>query len=296
MCRALREHFNYDYAYNYFFNPEKIKGLAYKPMNEELLNATLDKYRKTNHWQNVNTENSLPANTHFMDDFSGNAENSKPAGWFFNSRGKHSLIKTIKNQPGKWVQLGVYNDFFPTTLRKPIPENFSLEFDVATDEFNVRTGGAVRLYLSSFPLIADGREDKGKARTSITIDITAGNEADYNNNNYSGEAKIKLESNPEVYGEFTYSLREFTNKKNKVHIILTKKGEELKLLVNGKQAAINKDFKAEHGYDCKNCKMPAGTKFNTLTFQNRTNDWNPKGSTDDERVDVYISNVKITKE
>lgn len=46
MCRAMRQHFNYEYAYTYFFAPEKIKGIAYKPANEELLKTTLDQYNR----------------------------------------------------------------------------------------------------------------------------------------------------------------------------------------------------------------------------------------------------------
>lgn len=38
---AVTQNLNYDYIYNHFFNPEKVKGIAYKPANEEQLNAWL---------------------------------------------------------------------------------------------------------------------------------------------------------------------------------------------------------------------------------------------------------------
>ena len=48
MYTAITENINYDYIYNYFFDPEKIKGITYKPANEEQLNARLTAYRNKN--------------------------------------------------------------------------------------------------------------------------------------------------------------------------------------------------------------------------------------------------------
>ena len=99
MYMAIIENFNYDYAYDYFFSPEKVKGKPYKPANEEQLNARLDGYRKTSFVQKKTPINTLPANVYFMDDFAGNADGSKPAGWFFSTYGKHSQVTTLKNYP-----------------------------------------------------------------------------------------------------------------------------------------------------------------------------------------------------
>ena len=46
MYRSLTENINYDYIYKYFFDPEKVKGIPYRPANEDQLNARLDAYRK----------------------------------------------------------------------------------------------------------------------------------------------------------------------------------------------------------------------------------------------------------
>jgi hypothetical protein len=291
--RALTEHFNYDYAYDYFFDPEKVKGKPYKPMNEDLLMATLESYRKKSKPNKTTTQVSLPANVHFMDDFMGNSDGNKPAGWFFRSNGKSSAVATVEGKPGKWFQLGYNNPVSPTSLKKPLPENFSLEFDVMTSAFTSRTGGSVRLYLSSYPLKTDGVEDKKAAATVLKFNIISGNEANYSSN-YMGNVQIDLQNYPasysgypEVGGRLNYELREFTNVKDQVHVTVSKKGTDLAFFINGKKIATNDEFKTARGKPCIDCKLPTDTNFYTLHFECTTDD--------DENNKVYISNVKVTK-
>ncbi len=297
MYQSVTENFNYEYAWNYFFDPEKVKGNPYKPANEEQLNARLEGYRGKSSGQKpvATSQTSLPSNVYFMDDFSGNPFGSKPAGWYFSSTGKHSLVTEIKDIPGKWVQLGYNNDLSSTKMKKPLPENFTLEYDVATGDFSSRTGGSAVLYLSSYPLRTDGMEDINGDGTTIEITIASGNEGDSDNNNYSGVAKIDIHSKPSVNKDnfsegifYTHALREFTNKKTKVHVEVNMKGGEFKLLINGKEVAVSSDFKMTYGKPCISCNLPAGTKFKTVYWKNTT--------TDSENVNVYLSNVKITKE
>jgi hypothetical protein len=60
------------------------------------------------------------------------------------------------------------------------------------------------------------------------------------------------------------------------------------LFLNGEEAAVSGDFKMTYGKPCISCNLPAGTKFKTVYWKNNT--------TEAENVNVYISNVKITKE
>ena len=295
LYRTLTEHFNYDYAFDYFFNPEKVKGKAYKPLNEELLKSTLEGYRKKTQPQRRDEAVALPAGVYFMDDFRSNADGSKPAGWFFSTLGKFSEVLTVKGKPGKWVRLGYNNPLSAPAMKKPLPENFTLEYDVVTDDFTSRTGGSVVLYFSSLPLRSDGREDINGNGTTISVNIISGNVADYNNNNYSGTARVEIHTSPAVNREnnvegilSTYALTEFTNKKNRVHLTLKINEGELKLLVNNKQVAVSSGFKMTYGKPCVSCNINAGTAFNTVYWKNTTNDA--------DNVGVYISNVKIVKD
>lgn len=297
MYRSLTEHFNYQYVQDYFFNPEKVKGIAYKPVNQELLNATFDNYRsKKGYSKSSAPVTALPANVYFMDNFTGNADGGKPSGWFFSTSGKHSMVTTIKNKPGMWVQLGYNNPLSSNFMKKPLPENFILEYDLVTDgEFSSGSGGAASLILTTRPSNTGGSENTYNKGTRVKINIASGNEANYSNNNYRGVLNITINSTPSVNKQnfsegilYRYPLPEFTNKKTKVHVAVKVKGNVLTVLINNKQVAVSTDFKLTHGGACISCGLPAGTRFNAVFWENTTSDA--------ENVKVYISNVKITKE
>lgn len=296
MYTSLTDHFNYDYVYNYFFDPEKVKGKPYKPANEEQLNARLNGYRHTSKVHEKTPIKPLPVNVYFFDDFTGNADGSKPAGWFFSTSGKHSMVTSLKNNPGKWVQLGYNNPVSPAYIKKPLPENFTLEYDIATDgDFSSGTGGAASLILNTRPSNTDGSENTYNNGTRVNINIESGNEAGYENNNYRGNIKIEIHSAPSVNKQnssegifYTYPIREFTDKKTKVHVTVKIKDAFLTVLINNEQVAVSTDFKMTYGGDCISCGLPAGTSFNSVFWKNTTNDA--------DNVKVYISNVKITEE
>jgi hypothetical protein len=299
MSTAMTENVNYEYIYNYFFEPEKVKNKPYTPANAEQLYARLKNYRNRN-TSNINataTNNSWAPNVHFMDDFSASTEGGDPANWYFSKESKHSTVTTVKNQPGKWLNLGFNNEVIPMLLKKPFPQNFTLEFDLITDEFNGRYGGSVSLKLSTWKPGADGilRWNGSGDGANINMQLSSGNEDDFTNNNYAGLAKIELRKSPEVNEENNsggasaqYELREFTNKKNKVHVALKVNNGEIKLLINNKEIVVSKDMKLVYGGKCIDCNIPSALRFNYLSF---------KCTTDKpDETKVYIGNIKITKD
>ncbi|MFZ4058153.1 MAG: hypothetical protein ACOYKE_08425 [Ferruginibacter sp.] len=297
MYTAVTENFNYEYVYDYFYNPNKVKGKVYQPVNEDQLKARLAAYR--NKYFHENTPSVAPSNlspnTIFADNFSKNSDGAKVAGWYYRTYGKHASVTSLPDFEGKWLRLGYGNAVNPTTLKLPLPESFSIAFDVVTDDFTSRTGGAVELNLSTVPPVRDGVVETVKSSATLSLKITAGNENDFNNNNYMGTAKLEMHSTPSVnndnYNEgvfITYDMREFTNKQNRVNVQLKIKAGVISLLLNGKSVATSNNFKLTYGKPCISCNFPATASIKNLYWTNVTNDA--------DHVSVYISNVKITKE
>lgn len=192
-------------------------------------------------------------------------------------------------------QLGA-EPVLPSLLKKPLPENFTLEYDFATDgEFSSRTGRSSNLILNTRPSNSEGSENTYNDGTSVNISIQSGNEADYDNNNYRGHIKIDINSTPSVNKQnfpegisYTYPLREFTNKKTTVHVGVNVKSGVLTVFINNKPVAASTDFKLTYGGNCISYGVPDGIKFNAVYWKNTTDYAH--------NVKVYISNVKITKE
>jgi hypothetical protein len=296
MYTSIIENFNYEYAYNYFFEPAKVKGKTYKPANEEQLKARLAGYRNRGAETSVIANTSLAPGILMSDDFSANPEGQNAKGWFISTTGEHSSVVTLKNEKGKWLKLGYNNPVSPFTLKKPLPSAHSVEFDIVTDPFSTRTGGSLVLYMSTFPLLASGEEDRSKDGAWIKLYIRSGNADDLSNNNFRGETKLELHTNPPRYREnfnegafYTKNLTEFTNKKTRLRVKLSIDNDLIKLWLNDQPvASSDKDMKLAYGGNCKDCKIPTGLIFNTIRWENSTDNARETG--------VYISNVRITKQ
>lgn len=296
MSTAMTENVNYAYLYNYFFDPAKVKGKAYTASNADQLKARLDAYRKKNQDNAASTPvtGKWGPNVHFFDDFAASPAGGDPAGWQFSRFGEHAVVTTPANENGKWLLLGANNTVTPVLIKRPFPANFLLEYDQVTDAFPGRFGGSARLYLSSNIPTANGGETGAPNSAIISLDINAGNEDDYTNNNYRGEAIFKLKKTPEVNTEngvsgaqYNYPLKEFTNKKTKVHVGLQVKNGQFTVFINEKPVITAKDMLLSYGSPCADCSIPASLRFNILKWTCTTD--RPA------ETKVYISNVKITQ-
>ena len=92
---------------------------------------------------------------------------------------------------------------------------------------------------------------------------------------------ILLATQKATYDLTTYSPPKSWNKEVKANSYTS-------YTITNKQVAASSDFKMGYGKPCISCNLPAGTKFNTVYWKNTT--------TDSDNVNVYISNVRITKE
>jgi hypothetical protein len=135
LYQALTQNVNYQYIYDYYFDPEKVKGKAYKPADEQGMLKRLAGYKgKLPNGTKVGTEtgsSSRPIITTapkkaapgvlIDDDFSDAPIGQMPHGWYVRSVGKPSSIETIKDSDGNWLKLGRNNATFPQRCQRYCP-------------------------------------------------------------------------------------------------------------------------------------------------------------------------------
>ena len=88
-------------------------------------------------------------------------------------------------------------------------------------------------------------------------------------------------------GEWAFAQPEFTNEKREVHVAIRKKGGHLSVSLNGKELANSEKFITRYKKPCGDCVIPSDLSFDTWELQNMTQDAEP--------VNVYVTNVKVTK-
>ncbi|WP_316829249.1 hypothetical protein [Pedobacter aquatilis] len=288
---SMSQNINYDYIYNYFFDPEKIKGKAYTAANAAQLKERLAAYgsrKLDNAKKNAEKKKAMPANTVLFDDFSADEVGSKPSGWYFNSSGKAVSVSLAEGFEGHWLKLG-YNNAISSTTLKTFPENFSLEYDILTAAFDGLWGANVSMEFSGNKKGSDGKLYNSSLRTSIT----AGNQKGLDEaHNYRGEVRVELVNTPSnmdynnVGGYFVSAQPAFTNTKRKVHVQLVKKGSNITLSLNGKEIANSTTFKSKYGKDCGDCAIAPGIMYNNFKIKSLTQDA--------DQTACYIGNIKIT--
>ncbi|MBY0479022.1 MAG: hypothetical protein K2Q24_15345 [Chitinophagaceae bacterium] len=262
--QSMLDNMNYDYIYNYFFYPEKVKGIAYKPLKSSIE----EEKNSTNQTSAVSKKNAADAAVFFFEDFSLNAAGQKPIGWKseLDLDGKYATVTTLPGKDEKWLEIKGQNKVIPLNLKKPLPQDFELSFDLAVPK-NIPWGAkAFVLYLGT----AKNYVENGPC---INLRIKAG---------FSGRPgetfiECKFGSSYPVNVKPYYDATGFSNDKeiNKITITLKKKGESLEYFID--QNKIAEIVKA----------VPPGTLFNWLQLSHLRSDG--------DNQKYYLSNFKITK-
>lgn len=123
---SVLNNFNFEYAYNYFFNPDKVKGQPYKPLRSPL-------YREPVVVKDASEEskkNKADKNVVFYDDFSTNAIGKKPNGWRAElNAGRTALVSKPDGLEGTWVELKGHE--IQLKLPGNFPQDFTLSYELA---------------------------------------------------------------------------------------------------------------------------------------------------------------------
>ena len=262
MHESIINNFNFEYVYNFFFDPEKVKGQPYKPLRSPLFNEAVVVTQASA----ANKKNNADNNVFFFEDFSTTGIGKKPIGW----RTEYGLDGGVVENPdglkGNWVLI-TGNTLTPNQLKKPLPQNFTLSFElVAAQNF---TWGAKGL---TFQLSKE--TSPGNAESYLKLKLRPGFDGK------DGEATLETKfPNPPGYSNGTKWLiaKGFSNDKKYNHITVTiKKNDEIL------QVFIDNTKITEYGK-----AIPAAHLFNAMSFSSGNSGENDK---------FYISNIKITKD
>ena len=260
---SILNNFNFRYAYDYFFDPEKVKGQPYKPLRS----PTYKEAVVVSEASDAAKKNTTDKNIHFFEDFSTTAVGKKPIGWQSTfALGTTTVITKLDGLDGNWATMANYI-IKPTELKMPLPQNFTLSYEiVAAQNF---TWGAKAL---TFKLSKE--VSAGNAESYLELKLRPGFDG------RDGEAALETKfPDPPGYSNGTkwYAAPGFSNNKknNRITVTIKKKDEML-------QVFIDKTKIAEYEK-----AIPAAHLFNAMSFTSYNSGENDK---------YYISNIKITKD
>src|SRR5690606_11398740 len=166
----------------------------------------------------------------------------------------------------------------------PLPENFTIKFDVATDkDFTENTGGALLLRIHNKILRTEGDYKDAPKQIFIDLDIKAGNERF--TQNPTGYTRLKTTytgmNSAMRYGDVLKYNNDFSNKKSKAHFTITKKGKKVSAFINGKQIEASDKYGSPiNGFN----ELPEGAKFTSFYFENITDH-------SSKNVGIYLTNI-----
>ena len=121
---AVVDQFNMEYIYNRFFDPEKVKGLPYKPRPARAATVAADA-------SSASKTLAADPNVYFFDDFSRTPIGKPALDWksSLTNTGVSSLVVERSGLEGHWVSVSGFT-VAPRQLKGPLPPDFTVSFDL----------------------------------------------------------------------------------------------------------------------------------------------------------------------
>lgn len=258
---SIINNFNFEYVYNFFFYPEKVKGQPYKPLHSPYANESVVVTAASE----ASKRNTADKNVFFFEDFSTTGIGKKPNGWktILSGQGTTGIVATREGLDGNWVELKGHHII--AILKSPLPQNFTLSYDLAATQNFTWGSKGLTMQLSK-------ETSPGNAESFLMLRLRPG---------YDGrDGETTLERKFPGYSEETkwYTAPGFSNNKknNLISVTIKKQGEML-------QVFIDKTKVAEYTKG-----IPAAQLFNALSF-------NCSGNSA-ETDKYYISNIRVSKD
>ena len=134
--KAILNNVDFQYIYDYFFDPDKVKGQPYKPLRSPSFTeaAVAGKPSETA------TKNAADPAVVFFEDFSSSAVGKKPLNWqsTLDNTGASSVVTELKGLDGHWASMAGMQ-VTPTGMKTPLPRDFEVSYDVVAAQ-NYRWG------------------------------------------------------------------------------------------------------------------------------------------------------------
>jgi hypothetical protein len=241
---AVLNNVNVQYIYDYFFDPDKVKGQPYKPLRSPSFIETAVAAKPSE----AAAKSAVDPTVHFFDDFSSGGVGKKPLNWksILDNTGASSVITELKGLDGHWASMSGF-ELTPTGMKTPLPRDFELSYDVVAAQNYTWGAHGMTFKLS-------GKPAAGTGESFLSLRIRPG---------FSGkEGEVVIEAQfPGVPGYLSGSkwvgAPGFSNDavNNRVTVTLRKKGELL-------QVFIGKTKVAEYEK-----AIPPGLQFDAMSFQ-----------------------------
>ena len=247
MHESIINNFNFDYVYNFFFDPEKVKGLPYKPRRSPSEKESIVVAERSDAAKKASSDKNI----FYFEDFSTTAIGKNPIGWYAKASGQgiQPTVTTVAGTDNNWALIKG-NTLIPNNLKKPLPKNFTLSFDVIVPE-NFAWGAKSLAFM-----LAKEKTD-GAAQAFVRLRVRPG----YGGNHGQGEMETLF---PPGFSNGTknYDLDGFSNnlKLNRLRVTLKKSGEGLRLLMDNKMVV---DYPKG---------LPADILFNAISFEMSNSD------------------------
>jgi hypothetical protein len=259
---AVLNNVNVQYIYDFFFDPDKVKGQSYKPLRSPSLVETTVAAKPSA----AAVKTAADPMVHFFDDFSSGTVGKKPLNWksTLDNTGATSVVTELKGLDGHWASISGF-DLTPTGMKTPLPRDFELSYDVVAAQNYTWGAHGMTFKLS-------GKPAAGRGESFLSLRIRPG---------FSGkEGDVAIEGQfPGAQGYLSGSKYAaapgFSNDavNNRATVTIRKKGDLL-------QVFIGKTKVAEYEK-----AIPPAIQFDAMSFQLGGVSANDK---------MFIGNIRIT--
>lgn len=258
--RSMLENIDYNYIYNYFFDPAKVRGMAYKPRQLPTFEEKVVAQARSE----SATKAASDASVIFFDDFSTTPEGKVPLGWrsTLNASAQRAAVKRLDGVDGNWVELKGHS-LYAESGSKALPENFTASLDIAVKkDFHWGTPG-LEFYL------AGDRKGEGSYGRYVMVKLRPGF-ADRD-----GWATVNIKTPTQSFFPGEVAVPGFSNNRpvNRTTVRIEKNGERIQVFVGATK--VFDEAKA----------FPKGLTLDQVYFKEIHQGWDVE--------EFYVSNIRV---